>query len=360
MPFRIIRADITALDCDAIVNAANHTLLGGGGVDGAIHRAAGPKLLEECRSLGGCRTGEAKITKGYGLKAKYVIHTVGPVWNGGNSGEEALLYSCYKNSLSLAQEKGLSSIAFPLISSGAYGYPKDEALRVARTAVKEFLLNNDDMDVILAVYDRSSFEISKSLESRIDEYIRENEIRTEPNRRPLREASYSLAVAEELFSPMEAECAVKDEKARSEKAKKKERTFAGSALFKPAAKKEESLKDLLEKLDDSFSESLFKIIDSKGLKDPEVYKKANVDRKLFSKIRSDPLYRPSKTTALALAIALELTLDETEALLRKAGYALSHSSKADVIIEFFIKNKNYDVFEINETLFKYDQNILGA
>ena len=326
MPIKIIRQDITKIRCDAIVNAANNSLLGGGGVDGAIHRAAGPKLLEECRALGGCETGKAKVTGGYNLPCKYVIHTVGPVWQGGDKGEKQLLESCYRESLGIAKDKKCESVAFPLISSGAYGYPKDDALRVAVNAVAEFLADHD-MLVYICIFDKKAFLISEKMFADISAYIDDKYARTalrcERSRRVLTEAAVGDYAA-------------------------------------PSSLKSLSLEDIVKDIDESFSQMLLRKIDEKGMTDAECYKKANIDRKLFSKIRKDVHYKPSKPTALSFAIALELDLNETKDMLMKAGYALSHSNKFDIIVEYFIVNGIYDIFKINEALYAFDQSVLGA
>ena len=330
MPLEIVRNDITKMKVDAIVNAANETLLGGSGVDGCIHRAAGPELLAECRTLGGCKTGDAKITGAYRLPCRYIIHTVGPVWNGGKYGEREQLASCYRTSLALAKEHGCETVAFPLISSGIFGYPKDQALRVAVDTISEFLAEND-MTVYLVIFSRAAYQIGNKLFADIAAYIDDHYVdaHTDSWRERLRRMS------------------VREGRALS----------AGAAAAPMVA---DNLDDLLAHLDTGFSATLLKLIDHSGKKDSEIYKKANVDRKLFSKIRNNPDYKPSKATAIAFAIALELNLDETRDLVARAGYALSASSKFDVIIEYFIRQKKYDIFEINEALFAFDQSLLGA
>lgn len=331
MPLEIVRNDITKMAVDAIVNAANETLLGGGGVDGCIHRAAGPELLAECRTLGGCRTGEAKLTGAYRLPCRYVIHTVGPIWNGGGCGEREQLVSCYRTSLALAKEKGCETVAFPLISSGIFGYPRDRALRVAVETISEFLMEND-MTVYIVVFDRAAYQISGRLFADIAAYIDDHYVNahTDPHWERLRRSRLSRRLTCEEAAPPAA------------------RAPGGS------------LDEWLDGLDAGFSETLLKLIDRTGKKDSEIYKKANIDRRLFSKIRSDPAYQPSKTTAVAFAIALELDLAETRDFLARAGFALSRSSRFDVIIEYFIRQGNYDVFAINEALFAFDQSLLGA
>lgn len=334
MPLQIIRNDITKMKVDAIVNAANSSLLGGGGVDGCIHRTAGPELLRECEKLHGCETGNAKITKAYRLPCKYVIHAVGPRWRDGHHGEQKLLVSCYRRSLELARAHGCESLAFPLISSGIYGYPKDQALRVAVSTIGEFLAEND-MTVYIVIFDRGAYQIGSKLFSDIASYIDDRYVDAhmdssrERLRRlnDLREETY-LASAPAPAAPM---------------------------MTRPV-----SLEEALGHLDESFSEMLLRKIDERGMTDAQCYKKANIDRRLFSKIRSDKFYRPSKTTVLAFALALELPLLEMKDMLAKAGFALSHSSKSDIIVEYFVEHGNYNVYEINEALFAFDQSLIGS
>lgn len=336
MPLQIVRNDITKMNVDAIVNAANESLLGGGGVDGAIHRAAGPELLAECRTLHGCQTGDAKITKGYRLPAKYVIHTVGPIWRGGSCGEKALLTSCYRKSLELAVQYGCQSVAFPLISAGVYGYPKDQALKVALDTISDFLLNESsaqDLLVYIVVFNREATQISQSLFSDIQQFVDDHYVALHEDYRSTRrrqmESLHKSVILEE------SECAA-------------------------CAPMELSLEDMLKQADAGFTETLLKWIDKSGKKDSEVYKKANLSKQHFSKIRNNPGYKPTKATALALAIALELNLEDTQDLIGRAGYTLTNSSKQDLIVKYFILHRNYNIVEINLALYEFDQALLGS
>ena len=339
MPLEIVRNDITKMSVDAIVNAANTSLLGGGGVDGAIHRAAGPQLLEECRTLHGCKTGEAKITKGYRLPCKYVIHTAGPIWQDGHHGEEALLIACYRNSLELAKAHGCETVAFPLISSGVYGYPKAQALKVAIDTITQFLFEND-MTVYIVVFSKDAFEISSKLFSDIEAYIDD------------------VYVEEHLDYPRESLRSRLQSKYLRQAQMYEELDECCAAPMAPTVS-EACLDDMLNQIDESFAEMLIRKIDESQMTDAECYKRANVDRRLFNKIKNNPAYKPSKQTVLAFAIALELSLEETKDMLMKAGFALSHSNKADIVVEYCIMTGNYNIIEINQVLFKLDLQPLG-
>jgi len=320
MPFSIVQQDITKMQVDAIVNAANTNLTMGGGVSGAIFRAAGAGEMERaCRPLAPIAVGEAVVTPGFALPTKFVIHTAGPIYQGGKRGEAEQLRSCYLNSLRLAVENNCQSIAFPLISAGIYGYPKREALRIATTAIRDFLAQHE-LEVYLAVLSKGAIEVEAELLVGVARYLAEQ-------REELHGRLYEREVV--TYSPR-------------------------------AAVPEPAVEELLEDLEEPFAEALFRLIDAKGRTDVEVYKRANLDRRLFSKIRSNKDYIPSKRTVLALAIALELTMEETDDLLKKAGYALSPSQVFDVIVQYFIINGKYDIFELNEVLFSYDQPLLGS
>jgi len=345
MPFNIIRQDITKMEVDAIVNAANTELKMGGGVSGAIFKAAGAiKLQAACDKIAPIKTGEAVITPGFDLPAKYVIHTAGPVYNKRNPEEsEKLLRSAYAESLRVAIDHECESIAFPLISSGIYGYPKDEALQVATSAIRDFL-NEHDLEVFLALFDKSAFVISRKLLGDVESYIDEHYVETRTiKRRKL------LAVEQRALSEDDAQL---DES--------KSQQLATPTFMTAPLRAAKPLDDVIGNLDEPFSDMLLRLIDAKGMTDIEVYKRANLDRRLFSKIRSTKNYMPSKRTAIALAVSLGLSLDETDALLERAGYALSRAVKFDVIVKYFIVNGKYDIFEINEVLFAYDQPLLGG
>ena len=348
MPFTIIRNDITKLSVDAIVNAANTALQMGGGVCGAIFNAAGADRLQAaCNNYAPIKTGEAVITQGFDLLSKYIIHAAGPVYRGGNQGEEALLRSCYINSLELAVKHKCESIAFPLISSGIYGYPKAEALRVATDAIRSFI-SEHDIDVSLVVFDKEALEVSEELLGAVESYIDEHYVVEKEHRYSRREplAVERGALSDADIMEMSAPLPLMAEEA----------VFA-DVISAPVGT---SLEDLVGNLDEPFSATLLRLIDATGRKDSEVYNRANIDRRLFSKIRGNAHYAPSKPTVLAFAVALELTLDQTEDLLERAGFALSHSRKFDVVVEYFIQSRKYDIFEINEVLFSYDQPLLGG
>ena len=318
MPLKIVRNDITKM-----------------AVDGAIHRAAGPRLEAACKALGGCRTGEAKVTEGFDLPCKYILHTVGPIWRGGLFGEKRQLTACYQNALALARARGCESVAFPLISSAAHGYPKAQALRVAVEAITEFLTENE-MEVYIVVFTRNEVEVSEKLFRAVEQYI--DDVYVDERYDAPREMQRRALYAE---TPMDA--------------------LEGALSYAPSspAMDMSTLAEMLDQVDESFGKTVLRKIDEKGMTDVECYKRANIDRRLFNKIKNEPNYRPGKQTALALAIALKLTLAETKELLMKAGFALSHSNKADIVVEYCIQAGLYDIFQINELLFRFDLSPLG-
>lgn len=364
MPFQIIRNDITKVKADVIVNTANPRPVIGSGTDSAIYKAAGDKqLLAERKKIGDIAPGQAAYTNAFHLDAKYIIHTVGPAWNGGSKGEREILHSCYEKSLGIAAELSCSSIAFPLIATGVYGFPKDEALQIALSEINKFLLSHD-MKVILVVFDRNAFELSGKLVGDIEEYIDEHSAHV------IRESEYGgdygverqrrnsrFNASEELLlsnSRYEEE-GVEDSGKAAEY--KNSAPAAPSTAFPDVSGK--SLDEVLDHTGDTFQQRLFKLIDESGMDDVTVYKKANIDRKVFSRIRCKEDYKPKKKTAVAFAIALQLDMPTMLDLFSRAEIAFSPSNKFDLIITYFITNKVYDIYEINAALFKYGQSILG-
>ncbi len=345
MPFEIVRNDIVNMHVDAVVNTANPKPIVGSGIDSGIHKKAGSRLLEAREKIGRIDFGDAVVTPGFGMDARYIIHTVGPVWRGGSHGEKNILSSCYRRSLELARECECESVAFPLIATGNYGFPKPLALQIAINEISTFLMDNE-MQVYLVVFEKEAFALSEKLFKSVSSYIDENYIRSKTfdeygmaefnSQAQTRRAREAVC----LLQSVEMCANIPDGMAES----------MGS----------NDLGELLESLDAGFSETLLQLIDRTGKKDSEIYKKANVDRKLFSKIRNNMNYKPSKTTALAFAFALELNIDEAKDFIGRAGFALSHSSKFDVIVEYFLVNRNYDIFELNEVLFAFDQPLIGA
>lgn len=336
MPLVLIRDDIARVDADAVVNAANEHLSAGGGVCGAIFDAAGHRELESaCKRLGGCPTGSAVVTPGFGLKARWIIHAVGPIWRGGSWGEDDLLRSAYRSALERARELEVRSVALPLISAGIFGFPIDRALAIATSEISAFLDSAQDVEVRLAVFDRAAFAACLADYGTVAAYVDEDYVVSRRARDRMGDLRSSMPV-----------CGAPS---------------AGPRLgsVRPVVDERE-LKDLLVHLDASFSQAALSLIDERGLTDAAVYKKANLSRQVFSKLRKDDGYRPAKPTAVALAIALELDMDQTRELLQRAGYALSTASTFDAIVRYYIERRSYDIVAINQMLFAFDQPLLGS
>ena len=376
MAFKIVRNDITKIAADAIVNTANPKPKFSSGTDSAVYAAAGAeKLLEERRRIGKIEEGEVAVTPAFDLDAKYIFHTVGPVWNGGSYGEAQTVKRCYTNCLNKAVELGIESIAFPLLATGNYGFPKSDALLLATSVFSEFLADND-LDITLVVFDNESFELSGRIFDGINQYINDNYVEekineeyfacdevpcapdTDSSNTSERIRKRGLGLFAERRKSMADEAGVPAPENASFECKMAEaRPVMGAAAM--AAPVQRSLEDAVKNISDTWQESLFRMITEKGYEETDIYKRANVDRKLFSKIRNNKDYKPKKTTALAFALALKLNVDETKDFLGRAGYALSKSSVSDVIVEYFIEQKVYDLMTINLALFEHEQPILG-
>lgn len=341
MPLKIIREDITKIRCDAIVNPSNEALSPDGGTDAAIHKAAGPALLSAVREIGGVKTGDAVYTEGYALPARYVIHTAGPVYVDGESGEEALLRASYRSSLTLARTLGCESVAFPLISSGLYGFPKEQVLKIAMDEIGQFLFENE-MTVYIAVFDKTAYALSRRLFDSVCAYIDEAYVEAHQD-------AYASWSEEENYRRYAASLV-----------RPQRRVAPLAEAYCASVRDEGDLDALLRDMDDSFAVALLKLIDMRGMDDVECYKKANVSKQTWHKILNDKNYKPSKSTVLSFAVSLHLSLKETLSLLETVGYTLSKSSKFDVIVSYFISHEKYDIYEIDETLFHFDQPTLAS
>lgn len=343
MSLSIVCGDIAKVRADAIVNAANPRLAPGGGVCGAIFSGAGfERMREACREIGGCPVGGAVVTPAFNLPARFVIHAVGPVWRGGDHGEREALRSAYRSAFERAEELAVSSITLPLISTGAHGYPVSGSMELARGEARRFLDAHPDASVLLAVLDRHAFVAGIARFRAVAAYVASWE--------SLDDGLYGAA-PEGSF-----ECASLQEPVSSEVV----RSSTMAAPIHADSIDEAELFYLLQHLDDSFSQMVLALIDRKGMTDAEVYKRANISRQLFSKLRKDDHYQPSKPTAVALAFALYLTPEETDDLLERAGYTLSHASKFDLIVTYFLEHGCHDVLQLNEVLFAFDQPLVGS
>lgn len=349
MPFKIVRNDITKIKADVIVNTANPKPIYASGTDAAIYHAAGTeKLLSERKKIGEIARGDIAVTPAFNLKAKYIIHTVGPVWIDGMHREFAILEDCYRKSLQKALELKCESIAFPLIATGVYGFPKDKALQIAISVFSQFLLKNE-MQIYLVVFDKKSFQLSGQLMDNVDSYIDSNYVKE----KHLQEYSRrNISSRRSRFMEEEQEIEALYEARMMEE----EDSCICSAPIPPT----EPFDMELDKIGPSFHEKLFELIDAAGIDNKDVWKNANLDRKHFSKIQCDEKYHPKKKTVMALCIALKLDLEQSKDLLSRADWAFSPSSKMDLIVQKAIIDKQYDIYQLNLVLFKYTNEVLGV
>lgn len=341
MPLYYIRTDLTKFKCDAIVLSADSSLLNGGGVFGAAASVGGNDFFLALRALKGCALGLAKSFKNSRFPCEHIIVTAAPTWKDGKSGEIRILTACYINSLEKALSKGCKKVAVNLIDSRIYGFPSEIAQIVAVESISSYL-ETHDMDVYLVSFDYKQYgeqrDTSKLLERFLDDYYN----------------GYDQSLIKK-----EVDAFVGGQVTKSIVGTKKvvfgRHTIPKPDLFKISKELEERLKER----DESFSTMLFRKIDELGIKDSDCYTRAHISKQVFSKIRCKNDYRPTKQTVLALAVALELSLEETVEMLRKAGFAFSQNSCFDIIVTFFIQNQIYDIGTINEYLYQYDQSLLG-
>ncbi len=360
MPFEIVRNDITKMHVDAIVNTANPQPVIGAGTDSAVHTAAGPKLLAARKKIGAIEVGNSMATKGYDLPARYVLHTVSPAWQDGAHGEETLLRRAYDAALTLAGRLKCRSVAFPLMAAGSYGFPHDLALSVAIRAFTDYLLTHD-MQIYLVIFNAEAFRLAGSLFDDLksyvdDQYVSEQTEREYAAGRPYRrEWDEQETACESAPSFNSAGLANNAHIAKDMAALRPWRRNKAQAAAPQAVG---SLQDFLNQTESTFTEYLLDLLQERGEKDSSVYHRAQMSRQLFNKIINKKDYQPSKNTAIQLAIGLQLDLNKTQKLLGKAGYALTRSSKSDLVVQYFIQHGEYSIVTINTALYDSDLPLL--
>ena len=353
MPFKIVRNDLTKMQVDVIVNTANPKPIYSSGTDTAVYKAAGEEeLLAERKKIGYMKEGEAAITPGFQLSAKYIIHAVSPRYKGGIFGEEKKLRNCYKKSLALAAEHGCRSIAFPLIATGSFGYPKEEGMRIALDEINTFLIKQDMM-IYLVVFDTEATKLGRNLYSDLEAYIDHNYV----CEKSVEEYGYPYFSSARIRDPeYDTYCsACQSIEVQWERSSNRMQIKDAPAELEEnyddfVEEKESALEERIKHMSDTFQQYLMYLIEVKKLTNAEVYKRAIVTKQLFSKIKLNPAYHPDKATAMRLCVGARLNLDETKDLLARAGYALSPCDKRDIIFSFFIEREVFDMIEIDIAL----------